>query len=155
MAVVSQMPVRAAGGIVLRRGGDHGLETALVFRLSRRDWSFPKGKLQPGETELFCARREVEEETGLLCNIGQYVGKTEYVDRHGRPKVVHYWLMEALEGEFAPTDEVDDMQWVPIHFVPRVLTYGHDRELLESASGLISQIPFGARDVAPRVVARA
>ena len=71
---------------------------ALVYRASRIDWGFPKGKLEPGETELFCARREVEEETGLVCSIGPYVGQTQYVDRRERPKVVHYWLMEPLAG---------------------------------------------------------
>ncbi len=111
--VVSSMPVRAAGGIVVRRGANSNeWEVALVYRSSHGDWGFPKGKLEPGETELFCARREVEEETGLLCNIGAYVGQTQYVDRRKRPKIVHYWLMEPLDGAFAPTEEIDDMQWV-------------------------------------------
>jgi 8-oxo-dGTP pyrophosphatase MutT (NUDIX family) len=124
------MPVRAAGGVVVRRGAGHGWEIALVYRASRGDWSFPKGKLEPGETELSCARREVEEETGLLCNFGQYLDQTFYVDRRGRPKTVQYWLMYPLEGEFEPTEEVDDMQWVPLELVARVLTYEHDRTML-------------------------
>jgi 8-oxo-dGTP pyrophosphatase MutT (NUDIX family) len=128
------MPVRAAGGIVLRRvAGADEWEVALVYRASRGDWGFPKGKLEPGETELFCARREVEEETGLLCNIGAYVGQTQYVDRRKRPKIVHYWLMEPLDGVFAPTEEVDDMQWVPLGIADRVLSYEHDRVLLAKA----------------------
>jgi len=124
------LPVRAAGGIVVRPAGRGGWEVALVFRASRGDWGFPKGKLEPGESELFCARREVEEETGLLCNIGAYVGQTQYVDRRGRPKIVHYWLMEPLTGTFERTEEVDDMQWVSIDLAGTVLSYGHDRFLL-------------------------
>jgi 8-oxo-dGTP pyrophosphatase MutT (NUDIX family) len=139
------MPVRAAGGVVLRPGAGGSWEVALVYRSSRSDWGFPKGKLEPGETELFCARREVEEETGLLCNVVSYVGKTEYVDRRDRPKTVEYWIMEPLEGEFEPTDEVDDMQWVPIDLARRVLTYGHDRELLEIVSSSLHGRSMAAR----------
>jgi 8-oxo-dGTP diphosphatase len=128
--VLRRMPVRAAGGIVIRKGPTGSLEVALIYRASRSDWSFPKGKREPGETDLFCARREVEEETGLLCNVVSYVGMTEYIDRRDRPKTVKYWIMEPLEGEFEPTDEVDDMQWVPIGLARHVLTYEHDRELL-------------------------
>jgi len=139
--VLRTLPVRAAGGVVVRGDRRGGFEVALIFRSTHGDWSFPKGKLEPGETELFCARREVEEETGLLCNIGAYLGQTEYIDRRDRPKIVHYWLMEPLEGEFEPTEEVADMQWVPLVLARRVLTYEHDRELLE-------------RNVAPALAAR-
>ena len=67
--------MRAAGGVVARGSRGGGFEIALIYRSTHGDWSFPKGKLEPGETELFCARREVEEETGLLCNIGAYLGQ--------------------------------------------------------------------------------
>jgi 8-oxo-dGTP diphosphatase len=133
--IVRILPVRAAGGIVVRRTAGDAWEIALVYRASRFDWGFPKGKLEPGETELFCARREVEEETGLVCSIGPYVGQTHYVDRRERPKVVHYWLMEPLSGSFEPSEEVDDMQWVPIGIAGRVLSYEHDRVLLDNAVG--------------------
>jgi len=138
---LSRPLVTAAGGIVVR-GGATGIELALVYRSSRLDWGFPKGKLEPGETELSCARREVEEETGLLCNVGEYVGHTSYVDRRNRPKVVHYWMMEPVGGEFAVSDEVDDMQWVSIELTHLVLTYEHDRELM-------------TRAIAPAIAARA
>jgi 8-oxo-dGTP diphosphatase len=125
-------PVRAAGGVLVRKTWSGGLEVVLIYRSTHDDWSFPKGKLEAGETELFCARREVEEETGLLCNIGDYVGHTEYTDRHGRHKTVRYWLMEPTEGEFVPTDEVAAMEWVPVGSAKGILTYEHDRTLLEN-----------------------
>jgi 8-oxo-dGTP diphosphatase len=123
-----------------------GWQVALVYRAGRDDWGFPKGKLEPGETELFCARREVEEETGLLCNIGAYVGQTQYVDRRERPKIVHYWLMEPLAGVFEPTAEVDDMRWVPIESAGKILSYEHDRVLLARAvPPLLSDQMFAAQ----------
>jgi 8-oxo-dGTP diphosphatase len=128
---LSGVPVRAAGGVVVRKTCSGGFEVALIYRSTHDDWSFPKGKLEAGETELFCARREVEEETGLLCSIEDYVGHTEYIDRHGRPKIVHYWLMEPTAGNFVPTDEIADMDWVPIGLAQRSLTYEHDRTMFE------------------------
>jgi 8-oxo-dGTP diphosphatase len=143
--VVSRLPVRAAGGVVVRRSVGNGWELALVYRASRCDWGFPKGKLEPGETELFCARREVEEETGLVCSIGPYVGQTHYVDRRDRPKVVHYWLMEPLTGSFKASEEVDDMQWVPIGISGKILSYEHDRVLLEkTVVPLLAKHPVAA-----------
>lgn len=141
---LSQLPVRAAGGVVLRQTSEGSWETALVYRSSHGDWGFPKGKLEPGETELSCARREVEEETGLLCNVGLYAGSVQYVDRRSRPKTVRYWLMDPLEGGFEPTGEIDDMQWVPLPLARHVLTYDHDRRLLtESVLPLLAP-PFQA-----------
>jgi 8-oxo-dGTP pyrophosphatase MutT (NUDIX family) len=131
--------VRAAGGIVVRRTAVGVVEVALVYRSSHGDWSFPKGKLEPGETEIFCARREVEEETGLICNVWDYIGHTEYIDRRDRPKTVHYWLMEPIEGDFKPSEEVDDMQWVPVKLARLVLTYPHDRTLLAKAIAPLGQ----------------
>jgi 8-oxo-dGTP diphosphatase len=142
---LSGAPVRAAGGVIVRKTWSGGFEVALIYRSTHDDWSFPKGKLEAGETELFCARREVEEETGLLCSIGEYVGHTEYTDRHGRPKTVHYWVMEPMSGEFVPTDEVADMNWVPAGLASGILTYEHDRTLFEN-----NVIPvLAARLVAP------
>ena len=55
--------VRAAGALVWRRAGKD-LEVLLVHRPRYDDWSFPKGKQEPGESIRTCAVREVEEETG-------------------------------------------------------------------------------------------
>ena len=65
-----QAQVKAAGGVVWRRG-DAGLELAVVHRPRYDDWSLPKGKLDPGETWEEAALREVEEEIGLRCRLGQ------------------------------------------------------------------------------------
>lgn len=123
--------VLAAGGLVLRDRPDGGTELALVHRPSRVDWSFPKGKVEPHESLTACALREVEEETGLRCRLGRFVGTTQYRDRKDRPKVVAYWTMDVVSGAFAPNDEVDEVSWVDLASAPAVLTYDRDRELLE------------------------
>jgi 8-oxo-dGTP diphosphatase len=121
--------VKASGGVVWRRG-DRGIEVALVHRPKYDDWSFPKGKLDPGESWEEAALREVEEEIGLRCRLGHELPPAAYTDPKGRAKVVRYWLMEPLDGEFAANDEVDEMRWLPADQARRQLSYEHDRALL-------------------------
>jgi 8-oxo-dGTP diphosphatase len=122
--------VRAAGGVVLRRSPSGTLETVLVHRPAYDDWTFPKGKLLSGETEEDAAVREVEEETGLRCQLGREVGTTSYRDPQGRQKTARYWEMAPIEGELAATNEVDEARWVPVEEAADVLTHARDRELL-------------------------
>jgi 8-oxo-dGTP diphosphatase len=123
-------PVRAAGGIVWRIGPSGAFEVAVVHRPTHGDWTLPKGKPNPGETEEQTALREVEEETGMRCILERPVGKIQYVDRRGRPKTVRYWLMRPVAGSFTPSMEVDELRWVPLKEAAGVLTYQHDRWLL-------------------------
>jgi 8-oxo-dGTP diphosphatase len=126
--------VKASGGVVWRRGED-GLEVALVHRPRYDDWSFPKGKLDSGESWEDGALREVEEEIGLRCRLGDELSPTAYRDNKGRAKVVRYWLMEPIDGEFEPNDEVDEMRWVRPDEAGRLLSYDRDRELLREVGG--------------------
>ena len=121
------MTVRAAGGIVRRDG-----EVLVVHRPKYDDWSFPKGKLDEGESWEDGALREVEEETGLRCSLGAEIASTSYTDSRGRPKVVRYWLMRPEAGEFEPSDEVDEIAWLSPEDAVARLSYARDRELLES-----------------------
>jgi 8-oxo-dGTP pyrophosphatase MutT (NUDIX family) len=126
--------VKASGGVV-RRHDDDGLKVALVHRPRYDDWSFPKGKLDKGESWEDAALREVEEEIGMRCRLGAELPPTAYKDPKGRDKVVRYWLMEPLAGEFVPSDEVDEMRWVTPEEADRLLSYEHDRELLREVDG--------------------
>ena len=122
--------VKAAGGVVLREG-----LLALVHRPRYDDWAFPKGKLDAGESWEDAALREVEEETGLRCRLGAELAPTSYRDPKGRAKVVRYWRMEPLDGEFAPSHEVDELRWVSPADARSLLSYEHDRELLREIAG--------------------
>jgi 8-oxo-dGTP diphosphatase len=115
--------VRAAGGLVIRDGS-----VLVVHRPEYDDWTFPKGKLDPGETWEDAARREVEEETGLVCEPGEEVGRTYYTDSRGRSKEVRYFRMEPRSEPFA-ANEVDEVRWVPLADAPAVLSYQRDRDL--------------------------
>ena len=95
------------------------------------DWSFPKGKLDPGETHRQAALREVEEETGLRCKTGDELPEVRYDDRKGRPKRVRYWSMEAVDGSFEPNDEVDEVRWLSLDEARATLSYVHDLTVLD------------------------
>ena len=126
--------VKASGGVVWRRRAG-GIEVALVHRPRYDDWSFPKGKLDPGEGWEEAALREVEEEIGLRCRLGHELPPTSYRDNKGRAKVVRYWMMEPLDGEFAPSHEVDEVRWLAPADADRLLSYEHDRALLREVTG--------------------
>lgn len=123
--------VRAAGGVVWRVT-DAGTEIALVHRPKYGDWTFPKGKLDPGETDEQAARREVHEETGLECVLGHELPTVRYRDGKGRQKQVRYWEMTVAAGEFAVNDEVDELAWLSVDDAGRRLTYDHDRDVLDA-----------------------
>ncbi len=124
--------VHAAGGVVVRPG-TRGAEVLVIHRPKHGDWSFPKGKVQTGERFEEAALREVEEETGYVCELEHEAGSVTYRDAENRPKLVRYWRMRAVEGEgrFEATSEVDEIRWVSFEEARHLLTYPHDRELLE------------------------
>ena len=124
--------VHAAGGVVFRQDPRGQVEVLLIHRPHRRDWTFPKGKLEAGERHHECAVREVEEETGLRCVRGRELPSTSHYDRKGRLKVVRYWTMAPTGGVAEPRNEVDAVRWLPLDRAAAVLTYPRDRELLEA-----------------------
>lgn len=128
--------IRAAGGVVWRTAPDDetSIEVAIIHRPRYDDWSIPKGKLAPGESEIEGAVREVMEETGCRVAVGHPLGEVRYMKESGGrplPKVVRYWAMETEGGTFSPTREVDALRWVSMARAREMLTHDHDRELIE------------------------
>jgi len=129
--------IRAAGGVVTRFVPGGRVEVACIYRASRADWTFPKGKIGEGETFQQGAQREVFEETGLKCEVVRFIGTTNYTHRKGKPKIVAYYLMRMAEGEFAPNEEVDVLVWLPLEQVRAHLTWDRDQELFD----LVLELP--------------
>ncbi len=107
----------------------------MVHRPRYDDWSLPKGKLDPDESARLAAWREVREETGAKVALGRYLGATRYRVRTDR-KVVDYFAARYVSGSFVPSDEVDSMRWLPVAAAARLLTYDHDRTVLEAFTAL-------------------
>jgi 8-oxo-dGTP diphosphatase len=124
--------IRAAGGVVVRRANG-SREVVVVHRPAYDDWTLPKGKARKGESDEACAVREVEEETGLRCELGRELSGTSYLDSAGRQKNVRYWLMRPRRGTLLPSNEVDDARWLSFDDADRLLTYERDRAVLRAA----------------------
>src|SRR3989442_6090323 len=99
MADVKRSPIKAAGGVVWRLASDADgarVEVAIIHRPRYDDWSIPKGKLVPGESEIEGAIREVTEETGYRVQIRRPLGEVSYQKGSGpeqRMNTVRYWSM--------------------------------------------------------------
>ena len=130
--------VHAAGGVIARQTERGELAVLLIHRPHRGDWTFPKGKVEPGETEEACALREVEEETGLRCTLERELPTTSHVDHKGRLKIVRYWAMSPVGGVAEPRNEVDAVRWVGLAEAAGVLTYEADQTLLRTFSAIVT-----------------
>jgi 8-oxo-dGTP diphosphatase len=118
-----------AAGAVLWRPGRKAVEVAVIHRPRYDDWSLPKGKVDPGETEPVTAVREVLEETGHCAHLGGRLGAVSYPIQQGVKKV-RYWAARSLGGEFNAGREVDDLIWLPVADAMKKVGYAYDRKIL-------------------------
>ncbi|WP_051427686.1 NUDIX hydrolase [Arthrobacter sp. H20] len=122
--------VLAAGAICWRKEQGQ-LEVLLIHRPRYTDWSWPKGKIDPGETTPECAVREVEEEVGLRISLGIPLASTRYPVASGT-KLVNYWAARTERMVVRPDGkEVDKFLWVTPTRAAELLTNPTDREPLE------------------------
>ncbi|MBD3689454.1 NUDIX hydrolase [Nanchangia anserum] len=152
--------VRAGGAVVWRiaEGTDadpsalthKSIEVLIVHRPKYGDWSWPKGKQEPGEHIVACATREVEEETGVPVRLGPRLTMQRYKLGRNTTKEVHYWiatpdlaqapLLARAPAERAPEREIDRVRWVKPAKAMRLLTRRGDRRLL---SELLTRLDAG------------
>ncbi|QTE29700.1 NUDIX hydrolase [Pengzhenrongella sicca] len=155
-------PVQAAGALVWRVENG-SLEVLLVHRPRYQDWSWPKGKLDPGESWPAAAAREVAEETGQPIVLGLPLTRLRYRLADGRAKHVHLWAARAATGADAPalaarlpvtpatTEEIDDLAWMSVEKAERSLTRSADAEPLATLVHLHAK---GRLDTSVLIVAR-
>jgi 8-oxo-dGTP diphosphatase len=121
-----------AAGAVLYRVNQDEFEIALIHRPRYDDWSFPKGKIEFGESFLATARREVLEETGYAAKFGPLIAEIQYL-AEGVPKRVKYWAAHAISEpkSIADIDEVDLLEWHSLKSAKAKLTHEEDRKVLK------------------------
>lgn len=130
--------VIAAGAVVTRRSPETGeRQVLLVHRPRYDDWSFPKGKLDPGEHVTACAVREVAEETGVRIRLGTPLADQRYRVAGDRMKTVHYWMGRAVGDDdvsgYEVNREIDAVEWLDWPRAAERITYRRDREVLDDA----------------------
>ena len=134
---MSRRTVLAAGGVLWRPDPQAPADpqVALVHRPQYGDWSLPKGKSKPGEHLLVTALREMGEETGYRPRIGPYLSTVRSRVRsggHSAEKVITYWSMKAVGGQFRPSHEVDELCWLSVDDARQRLTAAADRGVLDT-----------------------
>lgn len=131
----------SAGGIVLRTTM-FGQDIVLVRRLAQGLWALPKGTPIGQEAPSETARREVEEETGLVVEVDRFAGSIQYQFTREAVlfrKTVNFYLMHATGGDFTRHDsEYDAVEWVAIDRALEKMTYSSEASLLRHILGLSS-----------------
>jgi 8-oxo-dGTP pyrophosphatase MutT (NUDIX family) len=126
--------IKAAGGILLR-SSSRGEEAMVVYRKRHQDWTLPRGKVKDGESFQEAAMREVLEETGCSCRIGNYLGTISY-SANGVPKVVLFWKMTVTDDKaLINADEIGEAVWLPIAAAIERLSYAQEKSLLSQVAG--------------------
>lgn len=127
----------SAGGVVVR-----GDEVVVIVPTRRaadgsRVLALPKGHVDPGETPVQAAQREVREETGIVAEPVEQLGETRYwYRRDGRTigKAVSFFLFEHVGGDTADhDDEVEEVRWIALEQAKRELSHAAEREMVELA----------------------
>ncbi len=145
-----------AAGAVLWRIENSQLKVALVHRGRYDDWSWAKGKVDPGETLPVTAVREIREETGLKVKLGVPLGIQRYLLPNKNLKEVHYWAAKVsdkslAESNFEANEEVSEVVWLSVNAAYKKLSYTHDHEQLDQ---LVALHKKGQLDTVPLVILR-
>lgn len=138
-----QDTIFAAGTVCWRATKKGGIKVLLIRRVKHKDWSFPKGKVDKGESLPAAAVRETYEETDLAVTLGTNLGTISYMVGKNQGKTVQYWAAKvaretALAHRFTPNDEVYKIKWIDVNKVGAKLTYPADRELFTVFEKLVA-----------------
>ncbi|HEX4606162.1 MAG TPA: NUDIX hydrolase, partial [Candidatus Angelobacter sp.] len=145
-APVDPPVIKAAGGI-LQRSTPRGDEVMVVYRKRHQDWTLPRGKVNEGESFQEAAMRQVLEETGCSCRIGNYLGTISYSDG-GVPKVVLFWKMAVVEEKGTKSnEEIGEALWLAVPDAIERLTHAQEKALLSRVGSLAKQPQLPAEPV--------
>lgn len=131
---------KSCGAVVYRKY--HGnTEILLIRHINSGHWSFPKGHMEEGESEIQTAKREVFEETSIKIYIDPTFRESVYYSpKANTQKQVVYFIAKADNTDFEPQkSEVSEIRWVEIENVGNILTYDNDKNIVAKAKPVIKQ----------------
>lgn len=125
-----------AAGVICWRENKGTLEVLLVHRPKYGDWTFPKGKQDPGEYLPETAVREMREETGISLKLGRPLAQISYSVEKNEEKIVYYWSSKVREKalekkKFKANEEISEISWDKAESAIEKLSYKHDQKLLK------------------------
>ncbi len=127
----------SAGGVVVRGGQVVVIVPTRRAADGSRVLALPKGHVDPGETPIEAATREVREETGIVAEPVCELGESRYwYRRDGRTigKTVQFFLFEHAGGDTADhDDEVEEVRWIELREALTALSHAAEREMVELA----------------------
>ena len=129
---------KSCGAIVYRKF--HGnTEILLIRHINSGHWSFPKGHVEAGETEVETAVREIKEETAIDVIIDPTFRETvSYSPKRDTQKVVVYFIGKARNYDCIPQEEeISEVRWVDISHASHLLTYENDKNIVSKAKSAI------------------
>ena len=119
---------RNSGGAVVIKDGK------VLLVQGYHGWSFPKGKIEAGETLEETAIREIWEETGIHICVDNHFRAVVPSAKPGDTRTVTFFLGKSLEGMKEPIpDEVEYAEWVTVEKALELVRYAPDREVLRKA----------------------
>lgn len=125
---------KSCGAVIFRRAED-GWNVLLIRHTKGRHISFPKGHVEPGETESQTAEREILEETGLKVRVDRrYRAENRYNIRPDTQKLVVIFAAVTTQAEITPQpEEIAEAFWLPVEEAATRLTYERDRKIMRDA----------------------
>jgi 8-oxo-dGTP pyrophosphatase MutT (NUDIX family) len=133
----SQTREFSAGGVVVRERQVVVIVPTRRAADGARVLALPKGHVDPGETPIEAAEREVREETGIVAEPVIELGESRYwYRRDGRTigKRVTFFLFEFVGGDIADhDDEVEEVRWIELEEAETALSHAAEREMITLA----------------------
>lgn len=115
--------VKAGGGLV------KNIEDKFLFIYRRGKWDLPKGKSEKGETIKECAKREVEEETGIdNLNIIKKLPDTFHIYTEKNKDIIKhcYWYLMQTDSKKAlipqTNEDITEAEWLGENELEKVIT---------------------------------
>ena len=124
---------KSCGAVIFRKAGDWNV--LLIRHTKGRHISFPKGHVEPGETESLTAEREILEETGLRVRVDRrFRAENRYNIRPDTQKLVVIFAALTEQAEITPQpEEIAEAFWLPVEEAAARLTYERDRKIMRDA----------------------